>query len=137
MHWRWLVILVVLKYFLAVFLFKLYFIIKLQTPCLKGLFTNFKCITFISCINKRNIFHKRFISIKRARTRNNWENGAQSQSVLYIIYNSTRSDWLWAPYFLNNFESELFYPDGTYMNNFSFVETQEKCYIFKIGEQSL
>ena len=54
------------------------------------------------------------------------KNGAQSQSVLYIysIYNSTWSVWLWAPYFLNYFESELFYRDP-FMKNVSFVKTRK------------
>ena len=34
------------------------------TVSLKGLFTNFEYITFFSCLNKRNIFHERPISIK-------------------------------------------------------------------------
>ena len=44
-------------------------------------------------------------------------------------------DWLWAPYFLNYFESELFCQDEPFIKNDSFVETRTKCYIFKIGEQ--
>ena len=32
--------------------------------CLKGLFTNFEYIKFFSCPTERNIFYKRFISIK-------------------------------------------------------------------------
>jgi len=44
---------------------------------------------------------------------------------------------LWAPYFLDYFESELFYRDGPFIISVSFVETQKTCYIFKIGEQSL
>ena len=32
---------------------------------LKGLFTNFEYITFFSCPTKRNIFYKKFISIKQ------------------------------------------------------------------------
>ena len=35
-----------------------------------------------------------------------------STCYIYNIYNSTLSDWLWASYFLNYFESELFYRDG-------------------------
>ena len=34
------------------------------------------------------------------------------------------------------FESELFYRDGPFINNVSFVETRKKFCIFKIGEQS-
>ena len=53
-------------------------------------------------------------------------------SPCYI--NSTRSDWLWAPYFLNYFESELFYRDGPITKSVSFVGARK---IFRIGEQSL
>ena len=48
---------------------------------------------------------------------------------MYYIYNSTQSDWLWAPYFLNYFESDLFYRDGPFIKNVSFVETQKMLYI--------
>ena len=53
---------------------------------------------------------------------------------MYNVYNSTRSDWIWALYFLNYFESELFYRDEPFIKNVSFGETQGKCYIFKIAE---
>ena len=46
-------------------------------------------------------------------------------------------DWFWAPYILNHFESELFYQGGPSIKNVSVVEAQNKCYIFKIGEQTL
>ena len=53
--------------------------------------------------------------------------GAQSHAVLYSLYiNSTRSDWLCAPSFLNYFESELFYQDEPFIKNVSLVETQKK-----------
>ena len=39
--------------------------------------------------------------------------------------------------FLNHFESELFYWSGPSIKNVSAVDTQNKCYIFKNGEQSL
>ena len=60
-----------------------------------------------------------------------------SPCYVYDIYNSTRSDWLWLPSFLNYFESELFYRDAPFTKNVSFVWARKKCYIFKIGEQSL
>ena len=56
---------------------------------------------------------------------------------IYNIYKSTQSDWLWASYFLEYFESELFYRDGPFIKNVSSVETRKKCYIFEIGELSL
>ena len=49
---------------------------------LKGLFTNFEYITFCLCLNKRNIFYERSISIKQTwleiiekntLTQNNWK----------------------------------------------------------------
>ena len=40
-----------------------------------------------------------------------------SPCYIYNIYNSTRSDWLWAPYFLNYFESELFYRYGPFIKH--------------------
>ena len=67
---------------------------------LKGLFTNFEYITFFSCPTKRNIFYERFISIKPLWLEIIEKKGAQSQSVyIYNICNSTRSDWLCAPFF--------------------------------------
>jgi len=56
-----------------------------------------------------------------------------SLCYIYIIdniYNSTRSDWLWSPCFLNYFESELFCRDGPFLKNVSFVETLKICYIY-------
>ena len=101
-------------------------------------------IKFFSCVNERNIFYKRSISIKQL-----WleiiEKIGCSKSVrpstvtnyVYNMYNSTRSDWRWAPYFLNYFESGLFYWGRPFIKDVSFIETRKKCYIFKIGEQSL
>ena len=40
-------------------------------------------------------------------------------------------------HFHNYFVLELFYRDGPLLTNVSFVGTRKKCYIFKIGEQSL
>jgi len=103
----------------------------------EGLFTNFEYIPFFSCLNKRNIFCKRSISIldKTTLTRNNWEKWC-SKSVrgIYVIYryNSTGSDWLWAPYFLNYFESELFYRDGPFTKNVSFVGARKKVIYSKL-----
>ena len=57
----------------------------------------------------------------------------QPSTVNNYIYNT---DWLWAPYFLNYFGSEMFYWDEPLKKNIFFVETQRKCYIFKIGELS-
>ena len=76
---------------------------------------------------------------KTTLTRNNWEKRVHKVSPFYIydIYNSTRSDWLCAPYFLNYFESEWFYRDEPFIKNVSFGGARKKCYIFKIGEQSL
>ena len=76
---------------------------------------------------------------KTTLTQNNSENRVLKVSPFYIynVYNSTRSDWLWAQYFLDYFESELFYRDEPFIKNVSFVGTRKKCYIIKIGEQSL
>ena len=60
-----------------------------------------------------------------------------SLCYIYNVNNSTWLDWFWAPYILNHFESELFYWGGPSVKNVSVVDTQNKCYIFKIGEQSL
>jgi len=67
---------------------------------LKGLFTNIEYITFFSCLNKINIFHKRSTSIKQLWSEIVEKIGcSKSVCIIYIIYvyNSTRSDWLWAP----------------------------------------
>ena len=52
-----------------------------------------------------------------------------SPCYIYNIYNSTRSDWLWAPYFLNYFESELFYWDGPFTKSFFRWGTKKMLYI--------
>ena len=96
------------------------------------MFTNFEYITFFSCPTKRNIFYKRLISIKPL-----WleiiEKKGCTKSVrvicIYNIYNSDWADWLWALYFLNCFESELFYRDGPFIKNVCFVETQKMLHI--------
>ena len=48
-----------------------------------------------------------------------------SPCYIYNIFNSTQSDWLWAPYFLNYFESKLFYRDAPFIEKkVSFVKTR-------------
>ena len=85
------------------FLFINYYHAWLRSWTSKGLLTNFEYITFFSCPTDRNIFYKKFISIKPL-----WleiiEKKGYTKSVrvyIYNIYNSTRSDWLCAPSFLN------------------------------------
>ena len=63
--------------------------------------------------------------------RNNLENRVLKVSpteycFIYIIY-ITRTDF--EHQFLNYFESELLYRDGTFIKNVSFVETQKTSYI--------
>ena len=54
---------------------------------LKGLFTNFEYITFFSCPTERNIFYKRFISIKPLWLEIIEKKGCtKSVRVIYIIY---------------------------------------------------
>ena len=50
----------------------------------------------------------------------------------YNIFNSTRSDWLWAPYCRNYFESELFYRDGPFTKNVSFVGARKNVIYSKL-----
>ena len=53
-----------------------------------------------------------------------------SPCYIYNIYKSTRSDWLWAPYFLNYFESELFLSRWTFYKKCFFCwDTKEMLYI--------
>ena len=107
---------------------------------LKGLFTNFEYITFFSYPTERNIFYKWFISIKPLWLEIIQKKGCTKlvrDICIYNIYNSTRSYWLCAPSFLNYFESEWFYRDELFIKNVSFGGARKKCYIFKIGEQSL
>ena len=67
------------------------------------------------------------------------------QTVYYHIIKSNLVPWKmvlkFSPCYIYNiteyFESELFYRDGPFIINVPFVGTREKCYIFKIGEQSL
>ena len=51
---------------------------------------------------------------------------------MIYVYNSTRSDWLWAPYFLNYFKSELFYRDGPFTKNVSFVGARKNVIFSKL-----
>ena len=54
---------------------------------LKGLFTNFEYITFFSCPTERNIFYKRFISIKPLWLEIIEKKGCtKSVRVIYMIY---------------------------------------------------
>ena len=77
---------------------------------LKGLFTNFEYITFFSCPTERNI-------------------------LLYISY-ITRTDFA-HPFFSINSSQSDFIEMGPFTKNVSFGGARKKCYIFKIGEQSL
>ena len=52
-----------------------------------------------------------------------------SPCYIYNIYSSTRSKWLWALYFLNYFEWELFYRDGTFIKK-DFLLRHEKNGIY-------
>ena len=55
--------------------------------CLKGLFINFEYISFFSCPTERNIFYKRFISIKPLWLEIIEKKGCtKSVCVIYIIY---------------------------------------------------
>jgi len=64
------------------------------TMSLKGMSTNFEYITFFSCLNKRNIFYKRSISIKQLWLKIIEKIGCSKSAwlsnaiyALYIIYN--------------------------------------------------
>ena len=60
------------------------------------------------------------------------ENGAQvSPCYIYIIKITLLGRTL------NYFESKLFYRDGPFTKNVSFVGARKKCYIFENGEQTL
>ena len=61
--------------------------LQLLQEYLKGLFINFEYITFFSCPTKRNIFYKRFISIKPLWLEIIEKKGCtKSVRVIYIIY---------------------------------------------------
>ena len=53
-----------------------------------------------------------------------------SPCYIYDISKRTRSDWLWAPYFLNYFVSELFYRDGPFIKNVFFLLRYEENVIY-------
>ena len=76
---------------------------------------------------------------KTTLTRNNWEKRVHKVTPTedYYIYYIYNTDWLCAPFFLNYFESEWFYRDEPFIKYVSFGWARKKCYIFKIGEQSL
>ena len=58
-----------------------------NAKALKGLFTNFKYITFFSCPTERNIFYERFISIKPLWLEIIEKKGCtKSVRVIYMIY---------------------------------------------------
>ena len=87
----------------------------------------FEYITFFSCLNKRNIFYERSISIKQL-----WLEIIVlkvSPCCIYNMYNSTRLDWLWASYFLNYFEAVFFHRDGPFIKNISLSRHNEMLYI--------
>ena len=64
---------------------------------LKGLFTNFEYITFFSCPPERNIFYKRFISIKplwlEIIEKRGCTKSVRPSTIIYYIY-ITRTDFV-------------------------------------------
>ena len=110
-----------------------------QFLCLKGLFTNFEYITFFSCPTERNIFYKRFISIKPLWLEIIEKKGCtKSVRVIYIIYIIVlgRIDFD-HPIFSIISSQSRFIEIYLFTKNVSFVGARKKCYIFKTGEQSL
>ena len=117
--------------------FNCYIILEIQLSIrdcyLKGLFINFKYITFFSCPTKRNIFCKRSISIKPLLTRNNWEKREHkvSPTEYYYIYYIYNTDWLCAPFFLNYFESRVVLSRWTFYKKCFFRWGTKKTIFFK------
>jgi len=104
---------------------------------LKGLFTNFKYITFFSCPNERNIFYERFISIKPLWLEIMEKNGAQSQFALYINNILTvlgRTDF--EHIIFSIISSQSCFNEMDLLQKYFFC-WGKKFYIFKIGELSL
>ena len=117
--------------------------------------------------NKRNIFYERSILIKQLWLEMIKKNGAQSQSIyrggsfmknvsfvetqtkchifkiwwtipLKLLTHFQRTTWSYfEQHFSLLFLVRVIYRDGPFIRNVSFVETRKKCFIFKIGEQSL
>ena len=117
-----------------------YFVVYyLVFSSLKGLFTNFEYITFFSCPTERNIFYKRFISIKplwlEIIEKRGCTKSVRPSTVIYIIY-ITRTDFV-HPFFSIISSQSGFYRDEPFIKNVSFGGARKKCYVFKIGEQSL
>ena len=106
---------------------------------LKGLFTNFEYITFFSSPNKGHIFCKRSISMKQL-----WleiiekigcSKSVRSGTVIYIVY-ITRTDFV-HPIFSIISSQSCFIEINLSSKMFLSVGHEKRCYIFKIGEQSL
>ena len=99
---------------------------------LKGLFTNFEYVIFFSCLNRRNIFYERPISIKQL-----WleiiekigcSKSVRPSTVIYmfiILYHGLSLSTI----FLHYFESELFYRDRPLIQNVPFIKTQKKLFV--------
>jgi len=84
---------------------------------IKGIVHQFWIYNIFFEPHRKKIFYERFISIKPL-----WFEIIEKKRVhkvspcyIYDIYNSTRSDWLCAPFFLNYFEPEWFYRDEPFI----------------------
>ena len=68
----------------------------------KGFVPHFWIYNIFVCLNKRNIFYERSISIKTTLTRNDSENrvlNVRLTEYCYIYYIDDKTNWLWAPFF--------------------------------------
>ena len=98
----------------------------------KGIVHQFWIYNIFSVFQQKKHFLWKVHLDKTTITRNNWESRVLKVSLtkycyIHCIYNT---DWLWAPYFLNYFESELFYRDGPFIKNISSAETRQNFYIY-------
>ena len=94
------------------------------------MFTNFEYITLFSCLNERNIFYKKFISIKQIIEKVGCLKSVLSSTVIYIIY-ITRTDF--EHHFSHSFEVRVVLSRWTLNNKKSFVCWNKKFfYILKM-----
>ena len=100
------------------------------------MFSNLEYITFSLCLNKRDIFYERAISIKQLWLEIIEKIGCSKSVSIYNMYHIyvyvSYMDWLWAPFFLNYFEPELFYRNVPFIKKCFFCWDTKKLIYSKL-----
>ena len=97
---------------------------------IKGIVHQFWIYNIFNVAQQKKHFLLKIHLDKTTLTWNNWEKwGSKSvREYIHNLCNSTWSDWLWAPCFLNYFESELFNRDGPFLKNVFFLLRHKKMF---------